>query len=74
MTFPETFAERIADDYAALTVSLPDFDVKNLEQPVPPAPVIITGLEDAVDRYRQEIDKVSVPCVARDGMPSCESS
>ena len=58
-------AERIEDDHAAVWASLPDFDPKNLNQPMPPPPVIPTSREETMERYRLLVDQVSMPKATR---------
>ena len=59
-----TLAERIHEDHAAVWASMPDFDPKNLDQPVPP-PVMPGSLEETLERYRRLVEQAPMPKATR---------
>jgi len=64
-----TVAERIEEDHAAVWASLPDFDPKKLDQPLPPPPAIPAGVEETLERYKLLVDRVAMPKATRELHP-----
>jgi hypothetical protein len=58
-------AERIEEDHTAIWASFPNFDPKNFDQPIPPPPIILYSLEEALERYKLLADQTPIPKATR---------
>lgn len=67
-----TVYERIDEDHAEIRNSLPQFDPKNLSEPLPPLPAPSESQDDAVKRYVGLVRAVPLPKPGRGTHPVVE--
>lgn len=58
-------AERIEEEHAAVWASLPNFDPKDFDQPIPPPPIIPYSLNEALERYKLLLNQTPIPKATR---------